>query len=54
MGIVSDTARAIGAVLPLGGLAAQLIGSAVARGDADLDHSALLRGVELLSGYDGQ
>ncbi|MBM4794429.1 2-hydroxy-3-oxopropionate reductase [Streptomyces sioyaensis] len=54
MGIVSDTARAIGAVLPLASIAAQLIGSAVARGDADLDHSALLRGVELLSGYDAQ
>ncbi|MFI0902058.1 2-hydroxy-3-oxopropionate reductase [Streptomyces sioyaensis] len=54
MGIVSDTARAVGAVLPLGSITAQLIGSAVARGDADLDHSALLRGVELLSGYGGQ
>ncbi|SHH86882.1 NAD binding domain of 6-phosphogluconate dehydrogenase [Streptomyces sp. 3214.6] len=51
-GIVTDTARAIGAAIPLGSVAAQLVASAVARGEADLDHSALLRGVELLSGYD--
>ncbi|MEU1756195.1 hypothetical protein ABZ436_26575 [Micromonospora matsumotoense] len=52
MGIVIDTARVVGAALPLGGIAAQLVASAVARGEAGLDHSALLRGVELLSGYD--
>lgn len=52
MGIVVDTARAIGAAIPLGSIAAQLVASAVTRGDAALDHSALLRGVELLSGYD--
>ncbi|MFE2718372.1 2-hydroxy-3-oxopropionate reductase [Streptomyces mirabilis] len=52
MGIVTDTARAIGAAIPLGSIAAQLVASAVTRGDAALDHSALLRGVELLSGYD--
>nr|WP_267889716.1 2-hydroxy-3-oxopropionate reductase [Streptomyces sp. NRRL B-1140] len=52
MGIVTDTARAIGASIPLGGLAAQLVASSVARGEAALDHSALLHGVELLSGYD--
>ncbi|WP_420119670.1 2-hydroxy-3-oxopropionate reductase [Micromonospora sp.] len=52
MGIVVDTARAVGVALPLGGIAAQLVASAVARGEAGLDHSALLRGVELLSGYD--
>lgn len=51
MGIVTDTARAIGAAIPLGSIAAQLVASAVTRGDAALDHSALLRGVELLSGY---
>jgi 2-hydroxy-3-oxopropionate reductase len=53
MGIVTDTARAIGAAIPLGSIAAQLMASAVARGEAGLDHSALLRGVELLSGYGG-
>ncbi|MFE2518325.1 2-hydroxy-3-oxopropionate reductase [Streptomyces mirabilis] len=52
MGIVTDTASAIGAAIPLGSIAAQLVASAVTRGDAALDHSALLRGVELLSGYD--
>ncbi|MEU0336054.1 2-hydroxy-3-oxopropionate reductase [Streptomyces sp. NPDC006193] len=52
MGIVTDTARELGAVIPLGSVAAQLMASAVARGDAGLDHSALLRGVELLSGHD--
>ncbi|GAA2663963.1 2-hydroxy-3-oxopropionate reductase [Streptomyces lunalinharesii] len=50
MGIVTDAARTVGAPLPVGALAAQLIASAVARGDGALDHSALLRGVELLSG----
>ncbi|MEW2050448.1 NAD-binding protein [Streptomyces sp. NPDC005476] len=52
LGIVTDTARAIGAAIPLGSVAAQFVASAVARGEAELDHSALLRGVELLSGYD--
>ncbi|TJZ52961.1 2-hydroxy-3-oxopropionate reductase [Streptomyces piniterrae] len=51
MGIVTDAARTVGATLPIGAAAAQLIASAVARGDGALDHSALLRGVELLSGY---
>ncbi|PJN34589.1 2-hydroxy-3-oxopropionate reductase [Streptomyces sp. CB02959] len=51
MGIVTDAARTVGAALPVGATAAQLIASAVARGDGALDHSALLRGVELLSGY---
>ncbi|MFD6248890.1 2-hydroxy-3-oxopropionate reductase [Streptomyces roseolus] len=49
MGIVTDTARDLGAVLPFGTAAARLIAEAVARGDAGLDHSALLRGVELLN-----
>lgn len=51
MGNALDAARAVGAPLPVGTAAAQLIASAVARGDGALDHSALLRGVELLSGY---
>ncbi|ARZ67099.1 tartronate semialdehyde reductase [Streptomyces albireticuli] len=50
MGIVLDAARAVGAALPLGSAAATLVASARARGDGGLDHSALLRGVELLSG----
>ena len=37
-------------VLPVGGLLAQLMTSAVANGDGRLDHSALLRGVLRLNG----
>jgi 2-hydroxy-3-oxopropionate reductase len=50
MGIVTSAAREAGVVIPLGALAAQLMASARASGDGDLDHSALLRGVERLSG----
>jgi 2-hydroxy-3-oxopropionate reductase len=50
MGIVSSAAREAGVVLPLGAIAAQLMASARANGDGGLDHSALLRGVERLSG----
>ncbi|MCI3278364.1 2-hydroxy-3-oxopropionate reductase [Streptomyces cylindrosporus] len=50
LGIVTDTARDIGAVLPTGSLVAQLLASCRANGDGGLDHSALLRGVERLSG----
>ncbi|WFB06848.1 2-hydroxy-3-oxopropionate reductase [Streptomyces sp. LX-29] len=50
MGIVTDAARAVGAALPVGTAVAGLIGSLRAQGDGGLDHSALLRGVERLSG----
>jgi len=50
MGIVLAAARAKGVTLPLGALTAQLIGAVRAQGDGGLDHSALLRGVERLSG----
>jgi 2-hydroxy-3-oxopropionate reductase len=50
MGIVTSAAREAGVVLPLGAVAAQLMASARANGDGGLDHSALLRGVERLSG----
>jgi 2-hydroxy-3-oxopropionate reductase len=50
MGIVTSAAREAGVVLPLGAVAAQLMASARANGDGSLDHSALLRGVERLSG----
>ena len=43
MGIVTSAAREAGVVVPLGALVAQLIGSLVARGDGDLDHSGLLK-----------
>ena len=50
MGIVTAAAREAGVVVPLGALVAQLMASANASGDGGLDHSALLRGVERLSG----
>ncbi|MFI9201981.1 2-hydroxy-3-oxopropionate reductase [Streptomyces sp. NPDC053048] len=53
MGIVTDAARRAGAVLPLGALVATLVAAARAQGDGGLDHSALLRGVERLSGTPG-
>jgi 2-hydroxy-3-oxopropionate reductase len=50
MGIVTSAAREAGVILPLGAIATQLMASARACGDGDLDHSALLRGVERLAG----
>ncbi|WP_420847153.1 2-hydroxy-3-oxopropionate reductase [Nonomuraea basaltis] len=50
MGIVTSAAREAGVALPLGALVAQLVAAANANGDGALDHSALLRGVERLSG----
>ena len=51
MGIVTDAARNVGAALPVGAVVAQLVASLRAQGDGGLDHSALLRGVERLSGH---
>jgi 2-hydroxy-3-oxopropionate reductase len=50
LGIMLDAARDAGAVVPLGALVAQLMAALRAQGDGGLDHSALLRGVERLSG----
>ncbi|RRO16665.1 2-hydroxy-3-oxopropionate reductase [Saccharopolyspora rhizosphaerae] len=50
MGIVTAAARESGVVVPVGSLLAQLMAAARAQGDGGLDHSALLRGVERLSG----
>jgi 2-hydroxy-3-oxopropionate reductase len=50
MGIVTAAAREAGVAIPLGALVAQLIGSLNAQGDGGLDHSALLKLVEQLSG----
>ena len=50
LGIVTAAAREAAVVVPLGSLVAQLMASATAVGDGGLDHSALLRGVERLSG----
>jgi 2-hydroxy-3-oxopropionate reductase len=50
MGIVTAAAREAGVVIPLGAVAAQLVASLKAQGDGALDHSALLKLVEQLSG----
>lgn len=50
LGIMLDAARSAGAVVPLGAVVAQLMAALRAQGDGSLDHGALLRGVERLSG----
>jgi 2-hydroxy-3-oxopropionate reductase len=50
MGIVTSAAREAGVVIPLGAAVAQLVASLKAQGDGGLDHSALLKLVEQLSG----
>jgi len=50
MGIVTAAARDAGVAIPLGAVTAQLIGALNAQGGGGLDHSALLRLVEQLSG----
>jgi 2-hydroxy-3-oxopropionate reductase len=48
--ILTSAASTSDVVLPLGALVAQLMAAVKARGDGDLDHSALLTIVEALSG----
>jgi 2-hydroxy-3-oxopropionate reductase len=50
LGITLATAREAGVVIPLGALTAQLVGSLRALGYGSLDHSALIKVVEVLSG----
>lgn len=50
LGIVHEAAREVGVAIPLGALAGVLMGALRAQGDGALDHTALLRGVERLSG----
>jgi 2-hydroxy-3-oxopropionate reductase len=52
MGIVQAAARQADVALPMAGLTAQLIAAARAMGHGSLDHSALLKVVETLSGKD--
>jgi 2-hydroxy-3-oxopropionate reductase len=52
MGIVQAAARQADVSLPMAGLTAQLIAAARAMGHGSLDHSALLKVVETLSGRD--
>jgi 2-hydroxy-3-oxopropionate reductase len=49
MGIIQSAARDKGVTTLLGSLVAQVIASLVARGDGDLDHSAMIRVVDELS-----
>lgn len=51
LGIVARSARAAGAALPLTSLASSFVASAVARGDGDLDHSALYKLQRTLNGF---
>jgi 2-hydroxy-3-oxopropionate reductase len=50
LGIFTAAAKASRTATPLGAVVAQLMSSAHAQGDGDLDHSALFRLVERLSG----
>ncbi|MPY99555.1 MAG: 2-hydroxy-3-oxopropionate reductase [Actinophytocola sp.] len=50
LGIVQAAAREAGVTLPLGAAVSQLVAALVARGDGALDHSALLKLAEELSG----
>jgi 2-hydroxy-3-oxopropionate reductase len=50
LGIVTSAAREAGVVIPLGAVVAQLVASLKAQGDGGLDHSALLKLIEQLSG----
>ncbi|WP_161557898.1 2-hydroxy-3-oxopropionate reductase [Micromonospora sicca] len=50
LGIVTSAAREAGVVIPLGALVAQLMASLKAQGNADDDHSALLKLLERLNG----
>ncbi len=50
LGIMMQAAREVGVAVPFGALAAQLMGSLVAQGHGQLDHSALLLISDELSG----
>ncbi len=50
LGIVTAAAREAGVAIPLGAMAAQLMGAVRAQGHGSLDHSALMLLVERLSG----
>ena len=50
LGIVLEAAREVGVAIPLGAAVAVLMGALRSQGDGALDHTALLRGVERMSG----
>jgi 2-hydroxy-3-oxopropionate reductase len=49
LGIIRETARALGCCLPASALAHELYAAAMANGWADLDHSAVIKVIQLLS-----
>jgi len=53
LGIVTAAAREAGVVIPLGAVVSQLVAAMVARGDGGLDHSALIKLVQDMSGRAG-
>jgi len=53
LGIVTAAAREAGVVIPLGAIVSQLVAAMVARGDGGLDHSALIKLVQDMSGRAG-
>ncbi|GAA4431861.1 2-hydroxy-3-oxopropionate reductase [Georgenia halophila] len=53
LGLALESASSLDLALPATAGAAQLMNAALARGDGDADHSALVRAVEHLSGIDG-
>ena len=53
LGILTQAAREAGVVIPMGAAVAQLVAALVARGDGQLDHSALLKLTMELSSPDG-
>jgi 2-hydroxy-3-oxopropionate reductase len=50
LGIVLAAAREKAVVIPLGSLVSQLVAAMNAQGEGGLDHSALFKGVQRLSG----
>lgn len=54
LNIIRETARAFGCSLPASALAHELFGSMQANGWGDLDHSAVIKVIELLSNTEDQ
>lgn len=52
IGLAVDSARQIGVALPGTGLIQQLMNAAIACGNGDKDHSALVKTIEAMSGYE--
>nr|WP_306265494.1 2-hydroxy-3-oxopropionate reductase [Pararhizobium sp. IMCC3301] len=49
LGLAIDAARALDVALPNTAMVHQLMGAAIGRGDGDLDHSALIRNLQVLA-----